>query len=102
MMDFSYSFTEKWDGVATWKHYIYSLHLCMMSNALLTCNHAKELFLFHELREWDELKMIMVENNFFWLTRNRILPWQGPRSAYSPHKCTQTYESINILHECSI
>ena len=52
-MDFSYS---------TWKHYIHSLPLCMMSNALLTCNHAKELFLFHELREWDELKMIMVEN----------------------------------------
>ena len=34
----------------------------MMSKKLLTCNHAKELFLFHELREWDELKMIMVEN----------------------------------------
>ena len=67
MMDFGYSFTEKWDEVATWKHYIYSLPLCMMSNALLTCNHAKELFLFHQLREWDELKMIMVENIFIYI-----------------------------------
>ena len=42
--------------------FLLRLALRMMSNKLLTCNHAKELFLFHELREWDELKMIMVEN----------------------------------------